>query len=300
MSGTVKGAVLVLDATGCIGKALVRAALGQGRPVVAVASERAELKTLQAAHPGADLSLVTGSTADEAAASALAQALRALDRPLSGIVSGTCREPARGRVLEQGGQVLRARFEEEVLPQLAAAQALIPLIAEAGRTGSYVLIGGPGGEQPWAGYGHRSICAAANRMLLRVLHDEARSLSVRVHLLAVETPARTPENDGRACEQWPSAADIALRALELLDPTDSPAPIEAVVRYAWPLASTTAAAARGRPTDRRAARAPGQAPAAEARAPEPVHDPSPIPSLDDTWALLKPLLATHSTKGSKP
>ncbi len=309
MSGTVKGAVLVLDASGCIGRAVVGAALGQGRAVIAVAPDRAGLRALKALHPEAELSLLEGSASDEAQAATLVRALRELDRPLAGVVhGGGCREPVRGRVLEQGGSELRRRFEDEVLPQLAAAQALVPLLADAGRNGSYVVVGGPGSEQPWAGYGHRSICAASNRMLLRVLHDEARSLAVRVHLLAVETPARTEENDERACAQWPSAHDIALRALELLDPAEQQAPIEAVVRYAWPQATATAAAAvtrRARTVDRRASRLSTQAPAinrneavaAPATAP---HDPSPIPSLDDTWAMLKPLLATHSTKGSKP
>ena len=316
MSGTVKGAVLVLDAAGCIGRGVVAAAIEQGRAVIAVAPDRAGLRALKALHPDADLSLLEGSTADEAKAAALVRALRELDRPLADIVNGSgCREPVRGRVLEQGSEEMRRRFEDEVLPQLAAAQALVPLLAEAGRNGSYVVIGGPGSEQPWAGYGHRSICAASNRMLLRVLHDEAHSLAVRVHLLAVETPARTEENDGRACAQWPSTQDIGLRALELLDPAENQAPIEAVVRYAWPQATAAAVRRTARPADRRATRSPSHMRAnegleakTEKSAPTPArashetapHDPSPIPSLDDTWALLKPLLANHSKKGSTP
>src|SRR3546814_10777222 len=91
-------------------------------------------------------------------------------------------------------------------------------------------MGGPGAEQPWAGYGHYSIGAAALRMLARVLHDEARTLPVRVQLLAIDSPARTDANARHACSGWPGADSIARRALAMLDPRDQ-RPTQAVVSY---------------------------------------------------------------------
>jgi NAD(P)-dependent dehydrogenase (short-subunit alcohol dehydrogenase family) len=294
-----KGPVVILDATGGIGRAVVQAAVNAGRPVIAVSPDGPALAALRAGHRNAELIPVIGSIVDEASGAALAAALRELRRPLAGIIVASCREPARGRVLEQSNDKLQRILNEELLPHLTAARELVPLLAQAGRNGSYIVIGGPGSDQPWAGYGHRSIAAAATRMLLRVLHDEARTLAVRVQLLAVEMPARTDDNGERACAQWPSAVAIGERALALIDQTDSREPAEAVVRYAWhaapPLSERRAIDAR---------KSPRPAPIAKQSFAQPIFDPtddpSPLRTLDDTWALLKPLLTATTKKASTP
>jgi NAD(P)-dependent dehydrogenase (short-subunit alcohol dehydrogenase family) len=304
MIGTINGPILVLDATGNIGRAVVQAAVDAGRGVIAASLDYAALKLLKASHPGADLSLLPGSISDDTSAAALAADLRELNRPLAGVIVATCREPERGRVLEQSSQALSQTLEQELMPQLAAARALIPLLGEGGRNGSYVVIGGPGSEQPWAGYGHRSIAAAATRMLLRVLHDEARALSVRAQLLAVEMPARTDDNSERACSHWPSALAIGARAVALVYQQESRDPAEAVIRYAWHAAPPLPE----RRADRRAVHAqkspvPGPATgafSASSRAAmhsiDPTFDPSQQRALDDTWSLLKPLLSPNNKK----
>ena len=104
-----------------------------------------------------------------------------------------------------------------VLAQLALARHLIPLLAEAGRNGRYVIIGGPGSEAPWAGYGLRSVAMAATRMLAQVLHDEAQSLGVRVHLLSIDAPLRRDEPGAHECPEWPTVSGIARRVTQLLD-----------------------------------------------------------------------------------
>src|SRR3546814_15256664 len=67
-------------------------------------------------------------------------------------------------------------------------------------------------------------------MLARVLHDEARTLPMRVQLLAIDSPARTDANARHACSGWPGADSIARRALAMLDPRDQ-RPTQAVVSY---------------------------------------------------------------------
>lgn len=265
--------LLILEATTPIGRALVDRALGQGRAVIAVALDDEGLRELRGANRKADLTVLPGATADAPSAAALVADLRELGRPLAGVIAAWCCEPRRGRLLEMHDAVLDELVREEVLPPMAAARALVPLLAEGGRNGAFIVIGGPGGEQPWAGYGLRSVAAAANRMLLRVLHDEARALSVRVQLLAVEMPTRTDANAERACAHWPSALAIADRALALSDPQRLREPAEAVVRFAWNAAPTPSSAPS--PPDRRAVHA---SPAAAPRV------------LDDTWQGLKPLL----------
>jgi len=119
-------------------------------------------------------------------------------------------------------------------------------------------------------------------MLLRVLHDEARALGVRVQLLAVEKPARTGREGEHACAHWPSAVAIGRRAIELVDQVDTREPAAAVVRYAPnefpPLPGRTVEPSRAAPARLRAS---------TLAAP-------PAPGLDDTWAMLKPLLTSES------
>jgi NAD(P)-dependent dehydrogenase (short-subunit alcohol dehydrogenase family) len=216
-----KRPILILGATGPIGLGVVQAAVEAGRPVIATACEAATLPALASAFEGTDLQVLPASLADDAGAAALAQALRRLDRPLDGVVATLCRGTERGRLLDQPVTRLRETLDDIVVPHLAAARHLLPLLAESGRSGGYVLVDGPGGEHPWAGYGHRSVGAAALRMLARVLHDEARMLPVRVQMLSIDAPVRTEANAAEACAQWPSAVAIGRRALAMIDRRDS-------------------------------------------------------------------------------
>lgn len=227
-----KPAVLILDATSPIGRAVVECALELARPVVAVAREPEALAALERAYPRRALTSIAGGYADDAAATALAERVRELRIALAGIVvAGGC-DPACGRVLDASSTTILDVLACELLPQHAAARALVPLLAEGDRNGTYVVLGGPGGDQPWAGYGMRSIAAAATRMLVRVLHDEARAHGVRVQMLAVEKPVRTDAEGERACAHWPTALAIAARALALIDQVPMhPAP-EPIVRHA--------------------------------------------------------------------
>ena len=215
------GNLLVLGATGAIGSSVVAAAVATGRPVIAVARDADALAALRARHADADIATLVASLASDGDAAALAVQVRALERPVSGAIAAICGDCGRGRLLDQPAEFLRRRLDEDLLPHLFAARHLLPLLAEQGH-GGYVLIGGPGADQPWAGYGHRSVGAAALRMLARVLHDEARVFPVRVQLLAVDSPARTDANVRHACNAWPSAGSIARRALARLSTLKRP------------------------------------------------------------------------------
>ena len=230
MSTIPRHSLVVLGATGSLGSAVVEAAGRAGQAVIAIARDAGALSALRARHADADITTLDASVGSDGEAAALARRLRELDRPLSGVVAAICGDCGRGRVLDQPAEFLRKRLDEDLLPHLFAAHHLLPLLAAHGH-GGYVLIGGPGAEQPWAGYGHRSIGAAALRMLARVLHDEARAFPVHVQLLAVDSPVRTDANARHACSNWPSAGSIARRALDMLEPRGRQ-PTQAVVRYA--------------------------------------------------------------------
>ena len=70
---------------------------------------------------------------------------------------------------------------------------------------------------------------AATRMLAQVLHDEAQPLGVRVHLVSIDAPVRSDEPGPHECPEWPTASDIARRAVLLLDHTPSAEPAGAVI-----------------------------------------------------------------------
>ena len=211
-----KPAVLVLGATGTIGAAAVRAAVESGWPVVAVAREQQALDALRRRHPGARLQTVAASVTDDAGAAALVAQLQKFTQPFAGVIAALGMGEERGRLLDQSSEQLRRSFDESVLPHLIAARHLLPWLAASGRNCGYVLVGGPGGRNPWAGYGHRSIAAAAIRMLARVLHGEAQAHAVRLQLLEIETPVRTEANEKYACDQWPCVDHIGRKALALL------------------------------------------------------------------------------------
>lgn len=226
-----KPAVLVLGATGTIGQGTVQAAVEAGWPVVAVARDHEALEQLRLQHPDAQLRILVGSVADDISATSLVSELRKLNGPFLGVIAalGTGRE--RGRLIDQSSSRLRATFDEAVVPHLVAARHLLPWLAESGRNCGYVVIGGPGGRYPWAGYGHRSIAAAALQMLARVLHSEARQFSVRLQLLEIESPVRTDANEKHACQQWPCVSHIGRKALALLKHRNDARCTEAVVDY---------------------------------------------------------------------
>jgi NAD(P)-dependent dehydrogenase (short-subunit alcohol dehydrogenase family) len=227
----VRPAVLILGATGTIGRGTVQAAIEADWPVVAVARDATALEQLRLRYPHAQVRTVVGSVADDTSATALVTELRKLNRPFLGVIAalGTGRE--RGRLIDQSSSRLRDSFDEAVVPHLVAARHLLPWLSESGRNCGYVVIGGPGGRYPWAGYGHRSIAAAALQMLARVLHSEARQFSVRLQLLEVESPVRTDANDKHACKQWPCASHIGRKALALLKYRNDARCTEAVVDY---------------------------------------------------------------------
>ncbi len=211
-----KPAVLILGATGTVGSATVQVALDAGWPVVAVARDRAGLDALRRRHPGAKLQAIAGNVTDDAGARALLVELQKIARPFIGVIAALGAGDARGRLLEQPASELRHSFEDAVVPHLVAARHLLPWLADSGRNCGYVVVGGPGGRNPWSGYGHRSIAAAALRMLARVLNGEAQAYAVRLQLLEVESPVRTDANEKHACKQWPCASNIGRKALELL------------------------------------------------------------------------------------
>ena len=216
-----KSALLVLGADSAVGAGVVATALEAGWEVAATGSARDRLAALRQRHPRAALRLLRAHVRGERSAAALANEAQRLGRPLAGVVAAFDLPDAYGRLLELSAGDLRRAWDATVQPHLAAARHLLPLLAAGGRGGSYVLVGAPGSERPWAGHGARSVAAASLRMLARVLHDEARSLPVRVQLLSLDAPVRA-DDDVDGCPHWPCAREVGRHALALVERRGSP------------------------------------------------------------------------------
>ncbi|MHC9083721.1 SDR family oxidoreductase [Luteimonas sp. RIT-PG2_3] len=254
MSNGTMPATLVFGATGGVGRGVVEAALEAGRRVVAVSADGAALRQLKRRHRGDRVITLGAAITSDRDAAALAERLRALDVSIDGVVASIVGEHDCGRLLDQAADVLRRTLDEDLMPHLFAARHLFPLLPQDGSHG-YVLIGGPGGDYPWAGYGHCSIAAAALQMMARVLHDEAGRHGLRVHLLNIDAPVRTAVNAGQACDAWPNAVSVGRRALALLERDAARKPLPAVVGYA-DAARLTSSALESAASRSAAARAP--------------------------------------------
>ncbi len=157
-------------------------------------------------------------------------------RPVRAIVASLAGPLERGRLLDRPVACLARVLDENLLPHLAAARHLLPLLAESAAghgqvPAHYIVVGPTGAEQGWAGYGDISIAAAAQTMLAKVLHGEAATLGVRVQMLSLDHPLCDPLDVNRNCARWPSALSVGRRVVAMLT---SRQPVAPVVRFSAP------------------------------------------------------------------
>jgi NAD(P)-dependent dehydrogenase (short-subunit alcohol dehydrogenase family) len=233
--------VLVLGAASGFGTSLVEAVLATGKPVVGIDADTAVLEVLAQRIAGRGRFMaIAGSTMDDDSAGKLAATLRELPvPPRQALVNlqGSC---VRGRLLAQPADMLESTLRERLMPQLHAARHLLPLLASSGRCARYLVVGTPYAGTPWAGYGHYSVTAAAIRMLIQVLRNEAEDTPVRVQQLVIDSPVRSEENAHCACPEWPEVTAVARAAAAMLDRPDDLATFLQFDAYRGPVPRSTA------------------------------------------------------------
>lgn len=225
--------VAVLGASGTVGSSITAELLTRGHHVIAVARNGARLQALaDRTQAGERLTLLARSVATEFDASLLAQALREQPRRITAVVASLRGPLDSGRLLDRSASDLLRALDQDVVTNFVAAKHLLPLLADGGDGGLYLMLGGPMGSCAWSGYGHLSVAAASLQMLTRVLREEAKDLPVTVQQLQIGTPIRSEANADCACPDWVGADQVARRVAALIEHPHQRVPIVELGAYA--------------------------------------------------------------------
>lgn len=226
------GTVVVLGATGNIGREVTAQLVARGRRVVAVARNVERLKALAKRVNGHDrLVIVPGSVDTEFNAEHLARTIRDQGYRISAVVSCLRGPFENGRLLSRPAPDFVRSLEADVVAPFIAAKHFIPLLAEAGPGGLYLFLGGPMASCAWSGYGHLSVAASALQMLTQVIREEVKELPVIVQELQIGTPVRSDANADCACPDWIGADEVAGRVISLIERRDTAVPIVQIGPY---------------------------------------------------------------------
>jgi len=124
VGGQIKDSVVVLGASGEVGRGIVAELLAAGYAVVAVARNKERLAALaRYATVHRRLTVLPGSVATDAAGAALAQGLRDLPGRPAAVVASVCGPSGSGRLLERPESFLQRRLEEDVVSHFHCRKA---------------------------------------------------------------------------------------------------------------------------------------------------------------------------------
>lgn len=216
------GTVLVVGASGDVGRGIVRAALQSGRKVVAVGRNAERLASLSDLGGGDRLATVQGDLASEAKALELWNAAAAVFAGVTDVVVSVDATGAVRPLAEHGTADLAAVLSGNVLTHFVAAKTFLPRLPDSG-----ILIGIGGGTADFIFPGRTpvSMAQAALRMLYRGLARERKS-GAQLRELIIVSMVAGQSNRETAQPDWVSDAEVGAHVCAILDdPGRFPKPV---------------------------------------------------------------------------
>jgi NAD(P)-dependent dehydrogenase (short-subunit alcohol dehydrogenase family) len=213
--------VLVIGATGDVGRGVVASCLKRGWTTVAAARTESTLTDLAVQHNDPLLSTVPGSLHSEASAAELADAA---DLATVSAVVVTVSGPWQPTpVAECGWNTVTEVFDKLLRPHVNAARVLLPRLSPGA---TYLAIGGGMADAVFPGMAPVSMVQAAQRNLVRAWAKETRDSGVKIRELLIAAMVNGRSTRAQAEPDWLTDVEIGERVAELLTVPDSnPVPV---------------------------------------------------------------------------
>ena len=228
--------VLVLGATGDVGRGIAAAQLQRGHRVLAVArhSERLQALTQELGSPPG-LHTLTGTIADDSHASQVLSAVRAIATQIDVVVVSVNGARQLAPLLSNDSAEFAARIALDLVTHFTAARAFLPALAP---NGVYLGIGGGSADFMLENGAYMSIAQAGLRMLYRGLAHEQRERNIHVRELIIASVVNGASTRVHADPLWVTDQEIGEHVANILA---SPA------NFAGPILRMASRDATGRP-----------------------------------------------------
>ncbi|WP_181063063.1 SDR family NAD(P)-dependent oxidoreductase [Nocardia nova] len=213
--------VLVIGASGDVGRGAVAACLARGWETIAVGRTAAKLTELAAEHDDERLSTAIGDLADETTTTALADSvgLESIDAVVVTVSGPWSPTPVR----DCDWDTVSETFDRLLRPHVNAARILLPRL-RSGAT--YLTVGGGMADAIFPGMAPVAMSQAAQRNFVRAWHRESRGVAVAVRQLTIAAMVNGHSTRKVAAPDWLTDAEIGDRICAILaDPAAFPGPV---------------------------------------------------------------------------
>ena len=216
------GILLVVGASGDVGRGIVQAALQSGRKVVAAGRNAAKLAAVDGQESADRLARITGDIASESDAERLWAAACDVFGDVTDVVISVNGPNSVRPLLQWNSDELRELLANNVLTHFVAARTFLPRLPE---TGMLIGIGGGTADFIFPKMAPVSMSQAALRMLYRGLAKEHRS-GAQLRELMIASMVAGQSNRETAQPDWVTDLDVGRHVCAILDQPDRfPKPI---------------------------------------------------------------------------